>query len=913
MVQAKLAHDLRHIVGSRGVVDAPDALITYNSDGCVMDRHAPDVVVLPYTTQHVAAAVKLAATAEMPIVPRGAGTGLAGGATPSRGGLVISTARMNKIVEKDLPNCRALVQPGVINFELSEYLKADGFHFAPDPSSQKSCTIGGNIANNSGGPHCLKYGVTTNHILAVELVLHDGSIVWTGDGIADAAGYDLTGLVVGSEGTFCLVTQAWVRLMRLPEAKRVVLALFHDIVSASQVVSAIIAAGYLPTSLEMMDGNAIRAVNDAYRLGLPWEAGALLLIEVDGVEDGLDELLEEIMQVCREQGAIEIRPARTEAEQTQVWAARKNAFGAIGRLAPAYYLVDTVVPRTRLPYMMEQVTRLSRDYQMPMANIFHAGDGNLHPIVMYNPRNGEETRRARAISSAIIKLSLEQGGVISGEHGIGLEKQNYMPLLFTEADLQAMATVYTVFNPYNRFNPAKIFPSGVDPVQLGAERQQRLARMYRRQSRDDLAGRLEGVVGGAHVLQGAAATPYTIQGQCPAWVVLPGTIEELAGVMAACHQAGATVVPWGGGTQQDHGCISQPPDVVVGLRRLTDLSKYEPDDLTIGIGAGATLAEVQALLTAHNQMLPIAAPLPEQATLGGLVATATSGPRRLGYGTWRDLLLGLTIVEGDGTIIRAGGQVVKNVSGYDLVRLFHGSYGTLGIIAGVNLKTLPRPRAEATVLISLADRQQTMALLRDLTATRLTPTAVEYLDPGAMQYLGLAASYALAVRAEGVEAACQRHIRDLQTLAARHNALDVQTWRGAEQDALWTQIDNFPASSQREPDESLLRVAVFPANLDAALSHLETCAAAQGLALATNARAMNGVLYARVRGGGGGLQALQHELVGRWRHSHVLACDPAYKYTLPVWGARPQSHGLMQALKYAFDPAGTLNQGRYII
>lgn len=912
MMQKKLAQDLRQVVGPRGVVDSSDALITYNADGCVMDRHAPDVVVLPYTTEHVAAAIRLAATANLPIVPRGAGTGLAGGATPMQGGLIISTARMSKIEEKDLANSRALVQPGVINFELSEYVKSDGFQFAPDPSSQKSCTIGGNIANNSGGPHCLKYGVTTNHIQALEMVMHDGSIRWTGDGIADAAGYDLTGLIVGSEGTLCMVTRAWVRLTRLPEAKRVVLALFPEIVSASEVVSAVVAAGYLPTSLEVMDANAIRAVNDAYRLGLPRDAGALLLIEVDGVEDGLDELLEEIMLICKQHGALELRPARTEAEQTQVWSARKNAFGAIGRLSPSYYLVDTVVPRTRLPYMMEQVTRLSKEYAMAMANIFHAGDGNLHPIVLYNPRNTDEIRKAHEIASAVIKLSLEEGGAISGEHGIGIEKRDYMPLMFTEYDLQAMSVVYAAFNPQSRFNPTKIFPTGMDPIQLCNQRQQRIASTQGIHHRDELGGMLESIVGATCVLHGAAASTYSVQGQCPTYAVLPGTLEELSGVMAACHQTGASVVPWGGGTQQNLGLIHTAPEVVVVTRRLTHVVKYEPNDLTIGIGAGVTLAEVQALLATHNQMLPIDAPLPHQATLGGLVATATNGPRRLGYGTLRDLLLGVTVVEVDGTVVHNGGQVVKNVSGYDLVRLFHGSQGTLGVIAVVNLRTLPRPRSEATLLMTFSARQSALALIKDLSDTRLTPVAVEYLDAGAMQHIGHMPAYAVVIRAEGIEAACQRHIRDLQAMAERHNALDVQTFHSNAHYDLWQRINDFPASVELPADESLLRLSVLPARLDTALDHLEECATTHALTLASNARAMSGVIYARVRGSAEGLHSLQHALVDRWQHSQVLSCNSAYKSNLPIWGAAPQSHALMQTIKHAFDPAGKLNPGRYI-
>lgn len=458
MHHTHLIEELRRIVGARGIVDDPVALLTYDADGCVMDTHEPQVVVLPTSTDEVVALVRLAARYGVPITPRGAGTGLSGGATPVQGGIVLSTARMDRILEVDIRNSRVRVQPGVINAELSQYLQPYGFYYAPDPSSQKTCTLGGNIANNSGGPHCLKYGTTTNHVLGLEVVLPDGEVIWTGDGVPTSDGYDLTGVITGSEGTLGLVTQAWLRMTRLPEATRVVLALYDDIASASATVSTVIAGGLVPAALEIMDRLAIKAVNDMYKLGLPASAGAALIIEVDGVEDGLDELLNEIVTICEQHGAIEVRPARTPAEQTQVWAARKNAFGAMGRLAPTYHLVDTVVPRTRLPYMMEQVGLIAEEYQLPIANVFHAGDGNLHPIVLFDRRDPEQNRRALAAVNRVLEISIEQGGVISGEHGIGVEKQAFMPRLFSSADLVAMQRLRVSFDPEELFNPGKIFP-----------------------------------------------------------------------------------------------------------------------------------------------------------------------------------------------------------------------------------------------------------------------------------------------------------------------------------------------------------------------------------------------------------------------------------------------------------------------
>lgn len=475
MNRAELIAELERILGPSGVVANPDALLTYDADGCVMDTHEPHVVTLPTSAEQVAAIVRLAARAGMPIVPRGAGTGLSGGATPMQGGIVISTARMDKILQVDTANGRVLCQPGVINWELSQYLKPFGYQFAPDPSSQKACTIGGNIANNSGGPHCLKYGITASHVLAVQVVLPDGSIVWTGDGSAHTPGYDLTGVITGSEGTIGFVTAAWLRLTRLPEAVRVVLALFPDIAGASNTVSQVIASGLLPAALEIMDRLAIKAVNDMYRLGLPEAAGAALLIEVDGVEDGLDELLNDVTAICWRNGAIDVRPARTLAEQNQVWAARKNAFGAMGRLAPTYYLVDTVVPRTKLPQTMDEVGRISREFRLPIANVFHAGDGNLHPIILFDRRDRSQNQRALEAATSVMQVSIDFGGVISGEHGIGVEKQDYMTLLFSTDDLAAMAGLHQSFDPHDLFNPGKVFPKGRGCGELAALRRSGVA------------------------------------------------------------------------------------------------------------------------------------------------------------------------------------------------------------------------------------------------------------------------------------------------------------------------------------------------------------------------------------------------------------------------------------------------------
>jgi glycolate oxidase len=444
-------------LGADAVKTAPEDLRTYAFDAYTEGR-LPTAVVLPASTQEVSAVVKIARDCGEPIVPRGAGTGLCGGAVPIEGGVVVSFARMNRVLAYEPARRRARVQPGLINLDLSRATARDGLFYAPDPSSQRISTIGGNIATNAGGPHCLSYGTTINHVLALEIV-DDRGEVFTTD--LDRPGYDLTAAFVGSEGTLGLVTAAWVRLMRLPEAVRVWLATFPDIDSASDAVSAIIAAGIVPTALEMMDAVATRAVEAAFAAGYPTDAGAVLLIEHAGLEDDMNEYEGEIARIAREHGANSWRTARTQAERDALWAGRKGAAGAMGRIAPNYYLQDVCVRRSVLPQALYAVERIAHEYQLTMANVFHAGDGNLHPLICYDKRDTKQVAAVIESGNEILRMAVDLGGTVSGEHGIGYEKRDAMTAIYTTDDLAAMARVREVFDPKRAFNPEKIFPDGV--------------------------------------------------------------------------------------------------------------------------------------------------------------------------------------------------------------------------------------------------------------------------------------------------------------------------------------------------------------------------------------------------------------------------------------------------------------------
>ncbi|HEY2844096.1 MAG TPA: FAD-linked oxidase C-terminal domain-containing protein [Bryobacteraceae bacterium] len=449
--------ELRGILGSQGLISSAEELKTYECDGLTNFRVVPVAVVLPETTEQVQAVVRVCHRERIPFVARGSGTGLSGGALPVTGGIVIGLARMTRILDVDLPNARIVVEPGVINLEVTGRVAAAGFFYAPDPSSQSVCSIGGNVAENSGGAHCLKYGFTTTHVLGLEVVLPDGSLVHMGGATLDAPGYDLAGVFVGSEGTLGIATKITLRIVKRPECVRTLLAAFKTTNEAGAAVSGIIAAGMLPAAIEMMDNLAIQAAEAAVHANYP-DCGGLLLVELDGPVAEVDALMAQVDEICRQNGAWEIRVAQSEAERALVWKGRKAAFAAMGRISPNYIVQDGVIPRTALPRILKEIDRLSAETGLRVANVFHAGDGNLHPLVLYDRRIGGQEKAAEKLSERILELCIENGGSITGEHGVGEEKKHMMSKMFTEPDLETMQRVRCAFDPLQLSNPTKVFP-----------------------------------------------------------------------------------------------------------------------------------------------------------------------------------------------------------------------------------------------------------------------------------------------------------------------------------------------------------------------------------------------------------------------------------------------------------------------
>ena len=453
-----LADQLRAIAGRDAVLDRPEDLMLNEYDAGVR-THRPDAVVFPENTEQVSRIVKLAASQNVPVVPRGAGTGLSGGAIPTEGGILIAFSHMNHILEVDAENMRAVVQPGVVNQTLSDSVAHLGLYFAPDPSSQKACTIGGNVAENSGGPHTLLYGVTVNHVTGLEVVLPDGDVVHYGGKTAESAGYDLTGFFVGSEGTLGVVTAATVKLLRRPERVATLLGIFETVDDAAKTVSAITAAGITPAALEMLDGWTLQTIEAFCHAGYPLDAGAVLLIELDGIAEMVEEEAEQARQVCFEQRARDVRRAKDETERALLWKGRKNAFGALGRVSSSFYTQDGVVPRTQIPAVLRFIDEVSKKYGLRIGNIFHAGDGNLHPLILFDARDPKQLEMVEKAGEEILQYCINAGGSITGEHGVGVEKRNLMAQLFSNDDLDVMLSLRNAFNPKSLLNPSKVFPT----------------------------------------------------------------------------------------------------------------------------------------------------------------------------------------------------------------------------------------------------------------------------------------------------------------------------------------------------------------------------------------------------------------------------------------------------------------------
>jgi glycolate oxidase subunit GlcD len=971
-----LIEELRDIVGDESVLSEPDELLVYECDGLPQHKHPPRAVVFPTSTEDTAEVLKILSRERVSFAPRGAGTGLSGGALAIDRGVVIELARMREILKIDPQNREAVVQTGLVNAQLSRAVAPYGLYYVPDPSSQPSCTIGGNIAENAGGIHCLKYGTTTDHVIGARVVLSDGSII---DLDHNAPGYDLLGVFVGSEGTFGIATEATVKLSRIPPAVRTLLADFLDVDDASRAVSAIIAAGMLPAALEMMDNAIIRAVEaSVFTAGLPIDAQAVLLVELDGVEAGIDDDAEKVGAILRGHGARSVRSATDEKERKKLWAARKGAFGAVGRLMPDVMIQDAVVPRSRLPEILAETYRISARYNLQLANVFHAGDGNLHPLICFDLRRGADLENVRQAGREIMETCVRAGGSITGEHGVGLDKSSYLPLIFSEDDMDAMLRVRAAFDPSGLCNPGKIIPMprgcgearAVATQTMSEPRALASGSSERPGISDPVAsargtdtGQGEGFARSNFVPhsnplskgEGEARSVWQRTTNSKTLVatklnearisreltrlvgeqntrrvsietrskpairtteVAPASTKEAAEVIKFALAENLAVIPAGGASWIEAGNLLDRADIVVSTRRMTRILKHEPADLVATAEAGTKLIEFQNHLKQAGQWLPIDTPN-SSATLGGVVATSWNGPHSFGYGPLRSFVIGMKVLLANGQTIKAGGTVVKNVAGYDLCKLFTGSYGTLGLITELTFKLRPLP-AETRTIVATGSMASLFAAGRTI-ANKTFPVAVELLSPRLAPQIASetnSGDCALLIRFAGSTQAvitqAAQALKILRDEANTHCAVyddDEQFWRKLNGAASDTQFDLVWHSRMRPTNlETLLTDIIGIETGEASLVQLKWHAGLgdgrfQAMAQPSayhqqTVRALE-QLRRKAENLGGGL---------------VIDRAPLeIKNELDAWGSLGSAGELMKRIKQQLDPENLFSPGRIFI
>ncbi len=890
---------LRSLLPRDVLVTNPVELIAYELDGS-LGHGAAQGVVLPRKTEELVTALRWAAEHDLPVVPRGAGTGLSGGALAPQGGLIVSLARMQKILELDEAGRSVVIQPGIIHQTFDEFVRTKGLYYPPDPASGRACTLGGNLGENAGGPHCFKYGVTTNYITGLTTVLTGGRVLKSGGRAFDYPEYDLTGLLVGSEGTLGVMTEAQVRLVRNIPGIKTLLAMFNSVEEAGEAVSAVIARWLLPATLEMMDRNMIGIVENYVHAGLPVDADALLIIEADGYPESLDSQMDEFMAVLKERGVVEMRLAKTAAERDRIWFARKSAFGAIAQISPAYLIVDGTVPRSKLAATLGAINGICIRHDLRVGYVFHAGDGNLHPLIMFDPSDADMVRRVHLAGDEVMALCVAQGGTITGEHGVGSEKQQYMTLMYNAGELQSMRDIKQVFDPRGLMNPAKIIPD--EP---------------------------------AYVPESRPPTADYPRSAAPA------SVEETAELMKtwAAATGSPTVRIRGGGTKSSPQTLGPlpPADAVLSSRALTGVVEYKVNDLYVTVRAGTPLAALQAELAPDKVWVPLASPWAES-TIGGIVATNFNAPLRMRYGSIRDLILAITMVLPDGRVVRAGKPVVKNVAGYDLVRLFIGSHGTLGFITDVTFKLLPFPRARSTMVIPVppvdsASGASARSLGRALRlGSRLlkvcmvssglllcggcqthgqasplprlsTPSQSESLP----RSFGHGTSYALVYTAEGMPEDVEaefRQVADVLKAEGCDGDLRPDVPSGSEAWAQWLKA----ASA----GDLVIRAALPPVDLPAALVDMApTLGEAPFIAdLAF------GQVWVQDEGSPSGdlhLDVIRGIATSMGGYAMALSAPSATTRTLDPFGYKPDGLDLMRALKARWDPRGQVNPGAFVV
>ncbi len=851
---------LRDELGADRLAIDPAERLTYETDAG-LDRGLPDGIFYPENGDDVARMVSWAKQSGVPVVARGAGTGLAGGAVAERGGVIVATTRMDRIEEIDTVGRSAVVEVGVTNLDLATRVAAEGLYYPPDPSSGRSCVIGGNLATNAGGPHCFKYGVTANYVTGLELVTADGVPVSLGGRAADAPGYDLTGLVVGSEGTLGMVTKASVRLLKAPPAVRTMTVAFDTLEAAGAAVSAVISTGLVPATLEAIDRNGMRVIEQFCQAGLPVEAGAVLIVDVDGYEEGLDAQTAEVAAVLERHGGRDTRIARSEEERERIWYGRKSAAGAMARLAPSYYLTDVTVRRSRLAAVLARIRGICERHGLRTASFFHAGDGNLHPLIPGDPSEPGWLERVERAMHEIVELCVLEDGSITGEHGVGIEKRDHMLQMCDGAELSAMRDVQLAFDPDDLFNPGKVLP--------------------------------------AEIPEAPCALPAEIAPRARSSIA-PVSAEKAAGALRALAEAGHTVRIGSTADGDPDGA-----DVWFSTSSLRGIQAIAPDDLYLTVGSGTAVAKIESFVRSRGFALPLAAPW-EGSSAGGLVATNLNSPRRMRYGGIRDLTLCATVALADGRVVRAGRPLVKNVAGYDLPKLFVGSHGTLGVLVDVTFKLAPAPRALRTLRATVESLEEGAGLARKALSIALIASGIVLDKDGE-------GNLSLLYTAEGLPDDVELELEQVSEAVARGS------WNDAEETSVSGQQRWTAFLASAGPDELLTRTGVPVSRLDDYLGDLEDPAVAgSGHGRRTLVDYAAGLVWTIERpetaeDATARLEALRQPARERAGYAVAVQVPHGFRGELDVWGDPPGGVEIMRRLKDRFDPTGILEPGALVL
>lgn len=734
-------------------------LLTYQMDAA-LDSGYPDGLILAQTDEDVIKVIEWAKETGIPVIARGAGTGLSGGAVADTGGVILGFARMNKISELDKDSRNVMAEVGVVNQNLDEYVKQFGLYYPPDPASGRSSTIGGNVAENAGGPHCFKYGVTTNYITGMDIVSADGKRIRLGGKAFDYPEYDFSSLMAGSEGTLAVVLRIMFRLLRNPPAVKTMMAAFDTVEDAGNAVSAIISQGLIPATMEFMDQRMMGIIEDYAHAGLPIEAGAALIIEVDGYVESLGLQMDEIKETLRGFTKWDVRIAASAEEREKIWFGRKSAVGAMARLSPGYLLLDGTVPRSKLARTLTAITRVCEERNLKVAYVFHAGDGNLHPFILIDdPEDKELLKRVLDTGARVMKICVDQGGSITGEHGIGIGKRQFVHMMYNDDELAIMQDIKEVFDPQHILNPGKVFLS--------------------RQPMSKMAGKATNALS-----------------------LAPASAEDASETIKTIMATGKRLYIQGGGTKKQW---TDTTGEVLSTRSLDQIVEYNLDDLYVTVGAGTTIDKLQKVLAKDKMWVPIISPWP-QASIGGILAANFNAPLRMKYGSLRDNLLAVQVTMPDGRIVRFGKPVVKNVAGYDLPKLFVGSQGTLGLLTEVSLKIMPIPRVRQSLFIACEDVLGGLECGKTLLQQCLAASSLLLIAGSGLVDAPFALVYSLEGIKEDVDVERKQVMQALAGLADPRNVKILDDISGSDLWAKW--IGDGSTSNHHQSKASLFRVGL---------------------------------------------------------------------------------------------------------